>query len=478
MDQFLRGYDLNEATWFYLSFLLIIAVFFKFSRLWSMRNIDLVLLLSVSPGLLLVRSNDAGWKAYGYVWLFIATALLLARAVSDGLITRRPRLEQNMNAAGMVFLCASAFLFLTTKIVKDTLPQSSLQSIRSGTELIEGEHKAPAIVTETAAGKTDPAFADTAKPGPVTPLVAGGMAQISKAVTKQKPDSPSSALDIEIATARVLAILGHLAIILGLNLVGRHIFGDSEVGFAMATLYMLLPCTAYDVGKINHVLPAALVVWAIWAYRRPVITGMLLGLASAMMFFPIFLLPLWASFYGRRGWLRFVLAVVLTMTCIVSSLLLLSSGSQILVRKLLVYVPVSELVERAVGGSAAAADAAASPDFWGPREPAYIIPVFVTYLVMLVALTAWPSRKSLAHVIPHSAALVIGTQFWYPWQGGVYILWYLPLLLLTVFRPVMANHFAPEFKPLALFGRPEKQAEPQPALAAAVGGQSFGSDRP
>jgi hypothetical protein len=30
----------------------------------------------------------------------------------------------------------------------------------------------------------------------------------------------------------------------------------------------------------------------------------------------------------------------------------------------------------------------------------------------------------------------------------VYVLWYLPLLLLVVFRPQMTNHFAPELKPL------------------------------
>ena len=81
-------------------------------------------------------------------------------------------------------------------------------------------------------------------------------------------------------------------------MVAAVIFGDADVGFAMATLYMLLPCTAYDVGKINHVLPAALVVWAIWAYRRPFVSGALLGLACAMLFFPIFLLPLWGARHG------------------------------------------------------------------------------------------------------------------------------------------------------------------------------------
>jgi hypothetical protein len=94
--------------------------------------------------------------------------------------------------------------------------------------------------------------------------------------------------------------------------------------------------------------------------------------------------------------------------------------------------------------------------------------VFATYLVMVVALSIWPRRKSLSHVIPYSAAIVIGTQFWYPLQGGVYVLWYLPLLLLVVFRPLMTNHFAPEFKPLFQFRRAREGSKPQPEMAGST----------
>ena len=42
-----------------------------------------------------------------------------------------------------------------------------------------------------------------------------------------------------------------------------------------------------------------------------------------------------------------------------------------------------------------------------------------------------------------SAATLIGIQFWYADQGGVYVLWYLPLLLLVVFRPNLADRQPP-----------------------------------
>ena len=66
---------------------------------------------------------------------------------------------------------------------------------------------------------------------------------------------------------------------------------------------------------------------------------------------------------------------------------------------------------------------------------AYRLPLFVAYVVMLVALTVWPRRKSLEHLLASSTALIVGTQFWYPQAGGVYLLWYLPLTLAVCFRP-------------------------------------------
>ena len=38
-----------------------------------------------------------------------------------------------------------------------------------------------------------------------------------------------------------------------------------------------------------------------------------------------------------------------------------------------------------------------------------------------------------------SAAVMLGTQFWYPQEGGVYLLWYVPLLLAVIFRPTLSQ---------------------------------------
>src|SRR5476649_2065123 len=46
----------NATTWFYFSFLLAIALFFKFSRLLSVRNLDVVMIFLLVPGLLMVQA--------------------------------------------------------------------------------------------------------------------------------------------------------------------------------------------------------------------------------------------------------------------------------------------------------------------------------------------------------------------------------------------------------------------------------------
>jgi hypothetical protein len=37
---------------------------------------------------------------------------------------------------------------------------------------------------------------------------------------------------------------------------------------------------------------------------------------------------------------------------------------------------------------------------------------------------------------------MLGTQFWHIQGGGIYMAWYLPLLLLTVFRPNLEDRVA------------------------------------
>ena len=57
MREILVNYEqVNPTTWAYLASLLMIAVYFKFNRVLSIRNLDLVGLIALAPALLMIRS--------------------------------------------------------------------------------------------------------------------------------------------------------------------------------------------------------------------------------------------------------------------------------------------------------------------------------------------------------------------------------------------------------------------------------------
>jgi hypothetical protein len=397
MDTILLGYNVNGPTWFYLSLLLILAVFFRFNRVWSLRNLDLLLLLSLTPGLLLVRAAGPDSPG-GYVWLFVVTAVLWLRMLTDALWTRRPRYEQNLNPAGLAFLLCSALAFQTTNIVTAEPHASTVTTVRLADELLKRQDS---LATQMEAPTAGPAGRLLATP--MVPLAGG----------------------VESAAARCLAVLAHVAVMIGLVLLGRWHFSDTNIGLAMATLYLLLPCTAYDASRVTQVLPPALIIWAVVMFRRPSVAGLLLGLACGTMFFAWFLVPIWLAFYWKRGAVRFGLALVSVAAVLLTCLILTSADTYSFTRQII----------GSIDWTALKFDGGAGVGFWSLYDAAYRIPVFALFAVMLVMLTVWPLQKNLEHLLAHSASTVVATQFWYPHEGGIYVLWYLPLTLVVVFRP-------------------------------------------
>src|SRR6185503_18090023 len=69
----------------------------------------------------------------------------------------------------------------------------------------------------------------------------------------------------------------------------------------------------------------ALLLWAVVLYRRPAMAGILIGLATSVVYYPLFLLPLWVSFYWQRGLARFAAGAIGSATIMVFSLVFVSS---------------------------------------------------------------------------------------------------------------------------------------------------------
>ncbi|HJT76450.1 MAG TPA: hypothetical protein VJ739_04540, partial [Gemmataceae bacterium] len=379
----------NAATWFYLSLLLAVALFFKFSRLLSVRNLDVVTLFLLVPGLLLLLERPGNWV--GYLWLLLGSGYFLLRCLFDLTLVRRPALAPNLNLGGLAWLAAALFGCLVAVAYRQ--PHDPAEPVGRGSAMLDQ---------------------------------AEGLA---KNLVDQQPAAQAAhenGIDVDFAVGRSLAVLCHLAVVAGLIFVGCRHFQDTHAGMAAATFYLLLPFTAYHIGQWQEVWPLALVVWAVGLYRRPMLSGLLLGLATGTAYFPALAFPLWCSFYWRRGAGRFAATFLLTAAvclAVIGSVLWLDGELPRSLQTVFLFSGKAPWITPRAG----------SVSFWTGVHWAYCLPVIIAYAAFVVATAFWPHPKNLAHLLALTAAVFLGIQFWYPDQGGVYVLWYLPLLLLLVF---------------------------------------------
>src|SRR5690606_17698948 len=200
-------------------------------------------------------------------------------------------------------------------LTTEGLPASSVENVERFRQLIQRQDTS----VQEANGRADSEAAEPAdlRGGPTATMFSAPAVGLSRAVAAD--ERPGAASDLPV---RIAAILAHASLVSALVVLGWRLFGDLQLGVAMATLYLLLPCTAYNVAQINHVLPCALILWAVVCFRSPYAAGGLLGLACGTLFFPVFLLPIWMSFYGWRNSLLFGAALATVWVLLLGSMTL------------------------------------------------------------------------------------------------------------------------------------------------------------
>ncbi len=569
MNEILFQYEkVDPTTWVYLASLLIIGLFFKFGRFWSVRNLDLLLLVLLAPGLLLVsegqklqhdamtaiaaahqdkeeaqtsaplekmksppvaasKATSVGSAAeppsppaethnrstgavtergsaspaesspeaatiqdeeesariaelrrgqriaqIGFTWLLTMALLWVIRLLIDPTMVRRPLLEPNMTTGGLTFSCCSLFVFLMANVVASRPtaedlagPSSAERLLRRQTSEGLGRHgpgyalifALPGLPTGrmgTRPQVDDPSdrirsWDYHAEPGDAFSIVDAEFIDVSseEAVHLQKLDGTKLSIPLRdlseedqrfvrkvqayTAVAKFVAIVAHLAIVVGIIAVGYWHFGNVKMGIGAATLYLMLPYTSQMTGRVDHALPAALLVWAVFCYRQPLFSGIFLGTAIGVIYYPLFLLPLWISFYWQRGLLRFCVGVVAVLTLMVITLAFLSADVEAFwhcIRKMFGLVPPQ--MEGLSG-------------IWGLGwAPVYRYPVLAAFIGLCGSLAIWPTQKNLGSLLSCSATVMVATQFWHGHGGGLYMAWYLPLVLLTIFRPNLEDRSA------------------------------------
>ena len=488
MSHLLLYYQRPEpATWVFLSSFLLLSIYFVFHRFFSIRNLDILLLLLLAPGLMMVyegrrmhlsqehaltieglaqrptlkpagppsgehyvniqaerrqgaddvavgaapqatapakteselpsssSQTDSGYpkkpatasisakslEFFGFIALLSACLLLLIRMLIDPALVRRPLLVPNLSIGGLSFIGVSLFLFLMANVITSTPTEQR----ERGPELGPGY-----------------ALLNMLPELPTVPEAEPGDLRTATPQEQGKRWLPN--------VARILAILSNFAILFGIVGVGYWHFDNVKTGIGCAVMYLMLPYTAQMTGNLEHIVPAALLVLALLAYRQPLIAGVLLGLAAGFVYYPLFLLPLWISFYWHRGLKRLVGGVCGSLL-LLSGLLLLEGPEAFGDHLISMYGLWFPRMDGLVG-------------VWGPGrfQADYRLPVLAAFILLSASFVLWPPRKNLGTLICGTAAILLAAQFWHGNGGGLFMAWFLPFVMLTIFRPNLDDRIA------------------------------------
>ena len=424
----------------------------------------------------------------GFIWLFGVGGLLLIRLLVDPTMVRRPLLEPNLTTGSMIFLILFFFMFWATNVVLKQAPPENLQGPITAARLMAGEASDYDGLERNGPGYavlfTLPMFRDsgiepeTTPDGKESPLVfrwrimntalpkelsvdtrsevdakgyreivagyAGAdQGQVSFKVAEldlfQIPLDmlePSSRKHVELfgrceRLAKFIAIGSHLAVLLAMIAIGYWHFHNIKMGIAPGLIYLMLPYTLQMTVRIDHLLPAALLIWAFVFYRKPLLSGLLLGFATGVIYYPLFLLPLWISFYWQRGLARFLIGWLAMLVALFTALFFASAD----------WIDFWDHTHKILG--LAPPHSLDLEGIWGLGwPPVYRFSVLAAFVAVSGSLAIWPGQKNLGTLMCCTGAVMVATQFWHGYGGGLYLAWYLPSLLLTVFRPNLEDRIS------------------------------------
>jgi hypothetical protein len=105
----------------------------------------------------------------------------------------------------------------------------------------------------------------------------------------------------DLPAAHLSSILFDLLCLLGLALVGLR-FGGTRLAVTLAFAWVAYPFTQYvSSSNTNDALPPLFLIWGSWLVTSPLARGAAVALAGWTKFAPLLLAPLWASYPERRA---------------------------------------------------------------------------------------------------------------------------------------------------------------------------------
>ena len=237
----------------------------------------------------------------------------------------------------------------------------------------------------------------------------------------------------DLPASHFTAIAFDLLTLLGLWLVGLR-FGGQRLAAVLAFAWAAYPFTQYvSNSNTNDAIMPCFLVWGFWLVSRPAARGALAALSGWTKFASLIVAPLWLTYPGRRPSLRFALGFA-AATLVAFSVLLLSPDPFHEA-----HVFWSRTVSFQVGRAAPWSlwdwgqyHARGLPDLHLVQRVLQVV-----LLVGAVALAFFPRRKSPLQLAALTAVLLAGFELVLTYWLYTYIPWFYPFAALTLLAPAL-----------------------------------------
>ncbi len=416
------------ATLAWFSLLMVLLVMGNFQQPFSIQNLDIILLYSLCPFLLWHWSNP---KA-AYTGLFVITFFLFLRCIYQCWKIKRPPIRLTIESRRvLVFLILVSVLLHIQTVYQKGIGDAGLWSA-IGAEYIKHTGQLPYGTEFGANCIYGPLMYVSFIPASYlfTPelSIENGMVDFGSYEGFEMRGVQSSVLFFDLLTFIAVYLLAKR-------------WCDVKTALALVVIYAYSPYMLGIIGEIgieraSHVVGTPFILFAILLIRVPILSGLLLGWACGMVYYPVFLFPLYlGSVWKNQGVSKAVLflvsfAIIGLICLMVIQLMTVPSGED---SPLMAFLEDSILQQQFKEGYG---DSELS--FWGqyPTIAKWGKPlVGLLYILFCGGLLFFPKSIQQERLAALTAVVLIGTQLVLSFGGGTYIGFYLAPLILVLFCP-------------------------------------------
>jgi hypothetical protein len=421
--------NFNGMTLAWLSFVLVVVLFGSFSRFLSLQNIDILLIYAIAPFLHLQWIN----KKVCYTGIFIVTIILFARCLWEA--TRKDERLLKLNIRNLRILWTLIGFVLLLHIL--TIYERHIGDVGLWSA-IGGEY-----LLRTGRLPYGTEFGANCVYGPLMYVLyapAGFFASFIEEIPKQGFIILADFNNWHaMRGVQTTGLFLDLLTLFGLYLLARkksgHVTGLAVVFIYGISPYILGMASETGLERASHIAGMPFIIFALLLLHRPVISGLLLGIATGMLYYPLFLAPLWFGYLWRGDGIRKGLFFLVAYAAIgIICIIMLISMVQPIDES---ESSVGAFIDDTIAQQQFKTGYGNSPlSFWGqyPEFAAWGKPTAgILYCLFCMTLAFYPRQIGFERLIALTAAVLVGTQLVLSFGGGTYIGFYLAALMLVLF---------------------------------------------